>query len=179
MRPVSLEAFARVLVTGLILDPETPMTNYRSMLHYFHGTSLGSQSRYQLNTSTVSLDSTSPMRRDTTSTTKDHAYPPPMHSRDASSINIGSTWVGSKLGLHRHPFQLAIEAQQSLSERNLPYLRHSWNRIDFIAVVSFWIMFILAMIGVENTTARHIYIFRALSVLRIARLLAVTNGTTV
>lgn len=168
-----------MVVTGLILDPETRMTEFRSALHFFHRTSSSAPSRFQINPSSITLESTSSMRRDAAPSSKDQAYPPTMHSREATSINIGSTWIGSRLGVHRHPFQLAIEKQQTLSERNLPYLRHSWNRIDFIAVVAFWIMFILAMLGVENTPTRHIYIFRALSVLRIARLLAVTNGTTV
>ncbi|KAG8875562.1 calcium channel protein [Tulasnella sp. 331] len=171
----TLEAFARVVVTGFILDPETRITDSRAL---FNRTSSSIQSHFQMNPPSASLDPVTPMKREL-STTSSHAYPPSsVHSRDASSLNLGSTWIGTHLGVRRHPFQLAIAQQQILSERNLPYLRHSWNRIDFIAVVSFWIMFILAMVGVENTAARHIYIFRALSVLRVARLLAVTNGTT-
>lgn len=76
------------------------------------------------------------------------------------------------------PFRLSVQQAHGTTERNLPYLRHSWTRIDFIAVVSFWITFALAVTGVERGTY-HIGIFRALSVLRTARLLAITSGTTV
>ena len=76
------------------------------------------------------------------------------------------------------PFRLSIQRSQTVTERNLPYLRQSWNRIDFIAVLSFWVTFGLSMAGVERGNY-HIGIFSALSVLRTARLLAITSGTTV
>lgn len=76
------------------------------------------------------------------------------------------------------PFRLSVEKSQNTTQRNLPYLRHSWTRIDFVAVTSFWISFGLAVAGVERGEY-HIGIFRALSVLRTARLLAITSGTTV
>ena len=82
---------------------------------------------------------------------------------------------GDKLSL---PFRLSVQSAHETTQRNLPYLRHSWTRIDFVAVMSFWISFGLAMAGVEHG-AYHIGIFRALSVLRTARLLAITSGTTV
>jgi hypothetical protein len=74
-----------------------------------------------------------------------------------------------------------VRAMQNAREQRLTdqkaYLRHSWNRVDFLAIVSFWIMFILALTGVE--AKESVYIFRALSTLRAARLLTVTAGTTV
>ena len=76
------------------------------------------------------------------------------------------------------PFRLSVEDSKSQTHRNLPYLRHSWTRIDFIAIVSFWVTFALATTGVEHSKY-HIGIFRAMSVLRTARLLAITSGTTV
>ena len=76
------------------------------------------------------------------------------------------------------PFRLDVQRSHDVTRRNMPYLRQSWNRIDFIAVLSFWISFILAMAGAERGTY-HIGVFRALSVLRTARLLAITSGTTV
>lgn len=76
------------------------------------------------------------------------------------------------------PFRLSVQRSHEVTRRNLPFLRQSWLRIDFVAVVSFWICFALAMAGAERGTY-HIGIFRALSVLRTARLLAITSGTTV
>jgi len=76
------------------------------------------------------------------------------------------------------PFRLSIDHLHDKTTRNVPYLRQSWNRIDFIAIVSFWVMFGLAIAGIERGKY-HVGIFRALSVIRTARLLAITSGTTV
>lgn len=76
------------------------------------------------------------------------------------------------------PFRLDIQLAQSKMARNIPYLRQSWGRVDFVAVFGFWISFVLATLGLERGTY-HIGIFRALSVLRTARLLSITNGTAV
>ena len=57
------------------------------------------------------------------------------------------------------------------------FLRHSFNRLDFLAVVSFWISFWIGIVGVEYK--EHVYVFRMLSCLRILRLLSITGGTSV
>ncbi|GLB42802.1 putative calcium channel [Lyophyllum shimeji] len=75
------------------------------------------------------------------------------------------------------PFRLSITQTHDKALRNIPYLRQSWTRIDFIAITSFWITFALAVSGLERG-AFHIGIFRALSVIRTARLLTITSGTT-
>ena len=77
------------------------------------------------------------------------------------------------------PFQFSVNLSRRVTRRNLPYLRHSWTRTDAVSVVAFWITFVLAQTGVEHSAARHIGMFRALSVLRTARLLSITSGTTV
>jgi len=76
------------------------------------------------------------------------------------------------------PFKLIIEQSHQSTRRNMPYLRQSWNRIDFLSILCFWISFALATGGIERGSM-HIGIFRALSVLKVSRLLAVTSGTTV
>jgi voltage-dependent calcium channel len=76
------------------------------------------------------------------------------------------------------PFQFSINLSRGVTRRHLPYLRHSWTRTDALSVIAFWIAFILAQTGVEHGS-HHIGLFRALSVLRTARLLAITSGTTV
>ncbi|KAI0031009.1 Ion transport protein-domain-containing protein [Vararia minispora EC-137] len=75
------------------------------------------------------------------------------------------------------PFKLSVRIAHSVTSRNVPYLRHSWSRIDALAVLSFWAAFAFAVAGIEHGTY-HIGVFRALSVLRTARLLAITSGTT-
>lgn len=67
--------------------------------------------------------------------------------------------------------------QQRVRLAHRAYLRHSFNRTDFLAVISFWIAFALSEFGFEQQ--RHIYIFRMLSCLRIIRLLNLTSGTSV
>ncbi|KAL5522184.1 CCH1 [Sanghuangporus sanghuang] len=130
----------------------------------------------------------------TTLPKSDHSMPAPHHIHDPrdtskptffaqamrSAANDASEEAGRKpgkeyLGL---PFRLTVYTAQDHVNRNVPYLRHSWNRIDFIAIVAFWITFILAEVGAERSPSSHIGVFRALSVLRTSRLLAVTNGTT-
>lgn len=67
--------------------------------------------------------------------------------------------------------------QQRVRLAHRAFLRHSFNRLDFVAVVSFWISFIIGVFGVEEHN--HAYVFRMLSCLRILRLLGLTSGTTV
>ncbi|KAL7628229.1 calcium channel protein [Parahypoxylon ruwenzoriense] len=70
-----------------------------------------------------------------------------------------------------------IEEQQRMQLARRAFLRHGFNRLDFIAVVSFWITFTLSITGLE--VKYHVFIFRMLSCLRIVRLLALTNGTAI
>ncbi|KAG8959952.1 calcium channel protein [Tulasnella sp. 419] len=167
----TLEAFARTIVSGFIFYPETRITDIKSISAGLKTTKSRVQSKF--------------------SSTRDPVEKPSSHSASSSQPQYGGThmqqssdqsssssWIGSRIGLPRHPFQLAIERQQSMSKQSRPYLRHSWNRIDFVAVLSYWIMFALSITGLEARDNRHLYIFRALSVLRVARLLAVTSGTT-
>ncbi|KAF2088855.1 calcium channel-like protein subunit Cch1 [Saccharata proteae CBS 121410] len=67
--------------------------------------------------------------------------------------------------------------QQRVRLAHRAFLRHSFNRLDFVAVVSFWVSFIIGNFGVEFHN--HAYVFRMLSCLRILRLLGLTSGTTV
>lgn len=98
---------------------------------------------------------------------------------DSSNLTYFSNALRSdKSDVISLPFQLSIKNNRDRALRNIPYLRQSWTRIDFIAIVSFWIMFALAMTGVERG-AHHIGLFRAMSVIRTARLLTITSGTTV
>ena len=83
----------------------------------------------------------------------------------------------TNLGVTEAPFQNAVARQHDVTAQNRPYLRHSWHRIDLLAIIMFWITFIVAITGQEITASRHLFIFRALSVLRATRLLVITSGT--
>lgn len=67
--------------------------------------------------------------------------------------------------------------QQAFRLARRAFLRHSFNRLDLLAVVSFWVSFALSLSLVEEN--RHIYVLRMLSCLRILRLLSLTSGTSV
>lgn len=70
-----------------------------------------------------------------------------------------------------------LEDQQRFQLARRAFLRHSFNRIDFVAVVSYWVMFSLSILGLE--VKHHLFVFRMMSCLRILRLLSLTNGTAV
>ncbi|KAK5168414.1 calcium channel protein [Saxophila tyrrhenica] len=67
------------------------------------------------------------------------------------------------------------EMKKRLARRAL--LRHSFGRLDFVAVVSFWVGFMLGAFGIEKSY--HLYVFQMMSCLRIVRLLSITSGTSV
>lgn len=56
------------------------------------------------------------------------------------------------------------------------YLRQSWNRVDIVAVVFYWVAMALE-VSHRDGRRHHIFVFRALSVLRCARILTLSNGT--
>ncbi|KAB5580798.1 Ion transport protein-domain-containing protein [Coniochaeta sp. 2T2.1] len=70
-----------------------------------------------------------------------------------------------------------LEETQRLHLARRAFLRHGFNRLDFVAVVSFWISFILGITGLEKQ--HHLFLFRMLSCLRILRLLALTKGNAI
>ena len=57
------------------------------------------------------------------------------------------------------------------------FLRHSFNRVDLLAVTSFWISFLMSILWIAPN--KHIFVFKMLSCLRILRLLSLTSGTAV
>jgi hypothetical protein len=85
------------------------------------------------------------------------------------------TFTTAQMHVDVGPGDLRDQQRARLAHR--AYLRHSFNRTDFLAVIAFWIAFLLGLIGVENT--RVILVFDMLSCLRIIRLLNLTSGTSV
>nr|GAT59750.1 predicted protein [Mycena chlorophos] len=125
----TLEACARICVSGLLFDPEA-------------------SSSFALKSSLALV-------------APEKVSPPPTTKPEIISL----------------PFRVSVRDAANMTRRNAPYLRHSWSRIDAIAIVAFWTEFFLATFGIENNHY-HIRIFRALSALRTARLLTATSGTT-
>ena len=61
------------------------------------------------------------------------------------------------------------------------YLRHSWNRIDCVSILSYWIDFALIMTGQQiiEEVGRRLLVFKMLSALILLRLLNLTDGSRV
>ncbi|KAL3961588.1 hypothetical protein ACCO45_003111 [Purpureocillium lilacinum] len=70
-----------------------------------------------------------------------------------------------------------LEEQQRFQLARRAFLRHGFNRLDFVAVTSYWIAFALGITGLEHRY--HLYVFKMLSCLRILRLLSLTHGTAI
>lgn len=96
---------------------------------------------------------------------------PPRDMYGPSTLARSVTW------LHGQQVPETIEEQQRFQLARRAFLRHGFNRLDFVAVVSFWISFVIGITGVE--LSHHIWVFRMLSCLRILRLLALTKGNAV
>lgn len=60
------------------------------------------------------------------------------------------------------------------------YLRHSWNRVDFLSVIGYWVDLILLLTHQEIVgDYQRILVFKMLSSLRLLRLLNITNGNKI
>lgn len=96
---------------------------------------------------------------------------PPQDLYGPSTLARSVTW------LHGQQVPETMEDQQRFQLARRAFLRHGFNRLDFVSVVSFWISFVIGITGIEKE--HHLYIFRMLSCLRILRLLALTKGNAV
>jgi hypothetical protein len=205
----SLEAFARVCVMGFVFDPEIEMSSMFSapssaatpsgQTSLSRGHSITQRFRRAQDTllRPFTLYPRSPVPTQGHSQTRSHPRTQPTsdHPLAEKILNVVQSAhdairnAPEKTFLSRAmrsddndsvalPFRLSVQHIHDKVKRGLPYLRQSWNRIDFVAIVSFWIMFALATAGVERGRY-HIGLFRAMSVIRTARLLTITSGTTV
>ncbi|KAF8639058.1 hypothetical protein AX17_001754 [Amanita inopinata Kibby_2008] len=213
----TLESFARICVSGFLLDPEITMSSIFSpsfyqtseiypvtpssatpsltrqsslsrgvsitrALHKVHRALLrpftlepgSKRSTYPNQSISVPANDGQAVHSEKFTEPAQNAQPP---SHDPSHSTYFTNILKSDSDSLSLPFKLNIKHIQDKTRRNVPYLRHSWSRIDFVAIVSFWITFALAALGVERGTY-HIGVFRAMSVIRCARLLAITSGTT-
>ncbi|GBF66718.1 calcium-channel protein [Trichophyton mentagrophytes] len=146
----TLELIARTIVSGFILNPEEYSTLDRSA---------GFRNAVMIKTRELFSLQRQP-------STKKPADPQQMSIiRSFTTMQQQADEVGDS------------RQQQRIRLARRAFLRHSFNRLDFLAVVSYWIAFALSVLSID--TNHHIYIFKMLSSLRILRLLALTSGTTV
>lgn len=154
----TIEVIIRIIVSGFFVNPVEYSTINRQvgirealMIKFNHlfGGLQRQPSRRKTGTNSDLTESQQPSVLRTFTTAQIHADIGPGDSRDQQRARLA----------HR------------------AYLRHSFNRTDFIAVISFWIAFILGLLNVENS--RVILVFDMLSCLRIIRLLNLTSGTSV
>jgi len=149
----TVEVFVRIIVSGFIINPVEYSTINRQvgMREAVLGNArrlFGPQRQPSLRRVDTAADPHLPSVLRTFTTAQINPAVGPLDSRDQQRVRLA----------HR------------------AYLRHSFNRTDFVAVVSYWIAFALSISGIDNE--RHIYIFKMLSCLRIIRLLNLTSGTS-
>ncbi|KAF9890294.1 calcium channel protein [Aspergillus nanangensis] len=151
----TLELIAKITVSGLIINPSEYSTIDRSL-------------GFRKAVVEKGKNLIAPQRN--FSTKKVSVMP------DHQQASIIRTFTG---GLNQLDAELVDDPLQKRRVRlaHRAFLRHSFNRLDFVAVVSYWIAFFLAIVGVESR--QQLYVFRMLSCLRILRLLALTNGTSI
>lgn len=70
---------------------------------------------------------------------------------------------------------------QNPNNAKTAFLRHSWNRIDFVAIVAYWVDFALLLTQQEiiDDIGRRLLVFKMLSALILLRLLNLTDGSKV
>ena len=148
----TLEIVARVIVSGLIKNAQEYSTVGTGM-----GVKAGLRERIR--------SFFGPQRQNSSRKKTDRSDPGPSILRSFTNVQTHVDQPG-------HSRQ-----QQRIRLARRAFLRHSFNRLDFLAVISFWISLVLSLILIESN--EHIYIFRMLSCLRILRLLGLTSGTSV
>ena len=148
----TLEIVARVIVSGFIKNAE----EYSTV-----DTELGFRAAFKDRVRTFFA----PQRQQSMRKTAKDIVPQPSILRSFTNVQTQADVPG-------HSRQ-----QQRIRLARRAFFRHSFNRLDLLAVVSFWISFVLSLIMVQPS--RHLYIFQMLSCLRILRLLSLTSGTSV
>jgi hypothetical protein len=155
----TLEIVVRVIVSGFIINPREYSTINRQI-------GLREAVMSKANQLFGGVHRQPSQKR--TSTNSDPAQGPHQPS-------IIRTFTNAQMNAEPGPGDSRGQARVRLAHR--AYLRHSFNRTDFVAVVSFWIAFVLGLVDIKNSPV--ILVFRMLSCLRIIRLLNLTSGTSV
>ncbi|EWC43991.1 hypothetical protein DRE_01343 [Drechslerella stenobrocha 248] len=145
----TLELIARIIVSGFIVNPDVTSSN----IHKTWKAYIESKLRFVFTPS------------------EQQVKLPAIEQLSAAAL------FPSMAHIHSGQAFLHTRDQQRFQLSRRAFMRHSFNRLDLVAVVSYWIAFVLALTGLEEKY--HLYIFRMLSCLRILRLLGITSGTGV
>ncbi|KAH0544971.1 hypothetical protein FGG08_000897 [Glutinoglossum americanum] len=149
----TLEIIARIIVSGFLINA-------------YEYTTIDRQKGFTAAFIQKGRDLFSPQRQQSNRFASGALSPPqPSFFRSLTSLQ----------GIEGQPDHSRRQQRYQLARR--AFLRHSFNRLDFVAVVSFWVSFVLGVTGIE--AEQHIYVFRMMSCLRILRLLLLTSGTSV
>ncbi|KAL8283193.1 hypothetical protein RQP46_005971 [Phenoliferia psychrophenolica] len=180
----TIEVLARIVVTGLFINPPLPKVASSPGPIDVKTPALGASTgaaayppappqTHELGFRTLREANSTTSLVDRKSTKQKPLRPLPRETKLAPALATHTAHVATGLSAHT-PFVQSIKRQRTTYQH--AFLRHSWNRLDFVAIVSFWISFGLSVAGIE--ASHNVYIFRALSVLRATRLLSITAGTT-
>ncbi|KAF9362788.1 calcium channel protein [Mortierella sp. NVP85] len=166
----TLEISARIIVSGLIIYPKDG-----EKIRKFFGKKPRTDNLHDTNPTILRKQAT--MAQATTP--KESEKPVPGRSRaEFRRTTIIDFAVGRPTGISQHlptyidPL-IEFKPQFVESKAQIPFLRHTFNRIDMVAVVAYWIDFGLMMAGVQG-----VYVFKALAAIRTLRLLNITSGSS-
>ncbi len=171
LRISRLEMTARIAVSGLVLDPGTPCSAL--FLRPFTARPFKWEKTVQLLGDAWGLDKShaapqpkglrplhlvsSDDRRLSLDSTRTAPH------KQSPSIELGNTPPSGSQHVRRTsipipeelPFTTAFAHSRSLAHRGVPYLRHSWSRVDALAIVCFWAAFSLSAVGFERRSNLH------------------------
>ena len=155
----TIEAIIRIVVSGLVMDPVEHSTMDRSIAF----------------TDALDMSPTKSLRGPQRQSVQNRDHKDGDKVLRSQQPSVLQTSTMAQMPPEINPGNSCGHRSARLAHR--AYLRHSFNRMDFIAVVSYWIAFTLGIISVNNGAV--VQLFRMLSCLRIVRLLNLTNGSSV
>lgn len=97
-------------------------------------------------------------------------------AREESQSSEKATKASHEEPIMLETFERLVIGKEKAIPVERAFLRHSWNRIDFLSTMCYWISLLLTINGTD--VEHRLFVFRALSTLRLWRLLNLTRGTS-
>lgn len=177
----TIEMLARIIVSGFVINPpvsgDVTRSNTLDVLYDLYSYFALQAQRFlypynpELQRRTAEkLEGVQPTEG-VAVTDKEESLEPP----EIAETGIGHAVLHSFVTVGLHLSRAITGDPQVLCGR--AYLRHSWHRVDAVAIFGYWIAMALQQHHQEETHQHYVFIFRALSVLRCARLMALWDGT--